>query len=207
MRIAMIALLLSLVPTLSPADTPPTPVVNDTSFRDASGNWVQQLRVVVDAPVGKVWAAFATSEGFKTWAAPVAHVDLKNDGLIEASYSETSKIGDAENIRNRIVAYVPERVMVLQNVNAPSNAQFDREAFMTIRTVIEFEDLGNGKTQVTQSGVGYGAGEAYEGVFKHFRAGNVFAFRLLAQSFITGPIDWKAMAARARASVNQNPSH
>jgi uncharacterized protein YndB with AHSA1/START domain len=209
MRIATLAFLLSLAPLAATAaaaeapPTPPAPVVNDTSYRDAAGNWVQQLDVVVEAPVARVWAAFATSEGFKTWAAPVAHVDLRNDGMIEASYSEAARLGDPDNIRNRIVAYVPERVIVLQNVNVPKGAQFDAEAFMTIRSVIEFEDLGNGRTRVTQSGVGYGPGEAYEGVFKHFRAGNVFAFRMLAQSFITGPVDWKAMAARARASVNR----
>jgi uncharacterized protein YndB with AHSA1/START domain len=201
MRILTLAFAFMLLPLAAAAAETAGPVVNDTSYRDASGNWVQQLNVVVDAPVAKVWAAFVTSDGFRTWAAPMANVELKNDGLIEASYSLTAKIGDPDNIRNRIVAYVPERVLVFRNENAPKSAQFDAEAFKTIRTIVEFEDLGNGKTRVIQSGVGYGPGEAYEKVFKHFRAGNVFAFRLLAQSFSTGPIDWAAMMAQAQAAV------
>jgi uncharacterized protein YndB with AHSA1/START domain len=201
MRILTLAFALSLLPAAAVAAQAAAPVVNDTSYRDASGHWVQQLNVVVEAPVAEVWAAFVTDEGFKAWAAPVAHVDLKNDGMIEASYSSTVRMGDPDNIRNRIVAYVPERVLVMQNVNAPKGAQFDAKAFKSIRTVIELEDLGNGKTRVTQSGVGYGEGAAYEGVFKHFRAGNLFAFRMLAQSFITGPVDWAAMAAQAQAAV------
>jgi uncharacterized protein YndB with AHSA1/START domain len=203
MRILTLAFTFLLLPLAAAAAEQAGPAVEDTSYRDANGNWVQQIRVVVDAPVAKVWAAFATSEGFKTWAAPVAHIDLRNDGMIEASYSLTAKIGDPDNIRNRIVAYVPERVIVLQNVHAPQSARaaFDPATFKTIRSVIEFQDLGNGKTRVIQSGVGYGSGEAYEKVFKHFRAGNVFAFRLLAQSFATGPIDWAAMMAQAQAAV------
>lgn len=179
------------------------PIVQDTSFRDASGHRVQQLRVDIDAPVAQVWAAFATSDGFRTWAAPVAQVDLRNDGMIEASYSMRARIGDADNIRNLIVAYVPERLMVLQNVNAPANAPFDRELFKTIRTVIEFQDLGNGRTRIIQTGVGYGDGAAYENLYTHFHSGNAQAFQMLAQRFITGPIDWPAMIARAEAAMQK----
>lgn len=167
--------------------------VKDTSYRDTKGMRVQQLEVEIEAPVAKVWEAFTTDAGFVTWAAPMAHITLGNDGMIEASYSKAAKVGDPDNIKNRIVAYVPERVLVLANENAPKNAPFDVNAFTKIRTVIEFQDLGNGRTRVVESGVGYGEGPAFDSVYKHLTAGNAFEFQLLSDRFAKGPVDWSKM--------------
>ena len=59
--------------------------IEDTSFRDADGHRVQQLRVIVDAPVKAVWDAFTTDAGFERWAVPVAHITPGNDGMMESS--------------------------------------------------------------------------------------------------------------------------
>lgn len=169
--------------------------VKDTSFVDAQGHRVQQLEAVVEAPVAKVWEAFTTDAGFSSWAAPMAHVTLGNDGMIEASYSQAAKVGDPDNIRNRIVAYVPEHLLVLANEHAPKGAPFDAEAFSKIRTVIEFQDLGGNRTKVIESGVGYGDGPAFDSVYKHFHWGNAYEFQLLGDRFTKGPVDWKKETA------------
>ena len=173
----------------------------DTSFRDSAGNRVQQLQLDIDAPVAKVWWALTTSEGFQTWAAPVAHVTLGNDGMIEASYRMSAKIGDPDNIKNRIVAYVPGRLLVLRNEHAPKNIPFNAEAFSQIRTVIELQDLGGGRTRMIESGVGYGEGKDFDSVYSHFRSGNAEEFDLLEKSLTSGPIDWKAEMDAAAASI------
>lgn len=187
MKTIVIAFSAALLATAAQAE------VKDTSYRDAGGHRVQQLETVIAAPVAKVWAAFTTDAGFQSWAAPVAHVTLGNDGMIEASYKKSAKIGDPDNIKNRIVAYVPERVLVLANENAPKGAPFDAEAFTKIRTIIEFQDLGDGRTRVVESGVGYGEGAEFDSVYKHFRAGNEYEFELLADLFTKGPVDWTTM--------------
>jgi len=179
--------------------------VKDTSFKDANGHDVQQLETTIVAPVAKVWWALTTSEGFQTWAAPVAHVDLGNDGMIEASYRTTAKIGDPDNIRNRIVAYVPEHLLVLHNEHAPKNAPFSAEAFGKVRTVIELQDLGGGNTRVIETSVGYDDSAASQNVYKHFRSGNAEEFELLAKSLTTGPVDWKAEIGEAQASIKKAP--
>jgi uncharacterized protein YndB with AHSA1/START domain len=187
----MKALALSLAVTL--LATAAQAQVKDTSYVDGAGHRVQQLEAVVAAPLQQVWDAFTTDDGFASWAAPVAHVTLANDGMIEASYRMDAKIGDPDNIRNRIVAYVPGRLLVLANEHAPEGAPFDAEAFAKIRTVIEFQDAGGGKTKVVESGVGYGDGATFDSVYKHFRAGNAYEFQLLADRFTKGPVDWKSM--------------
>jgi hypothetical protein len=85
----------------------------------------------------------------------------------------------------------------------PNGAPFDPVLIATIRTVVQFEDIGGGRTRVTESGVGYGEGAGYDTMYAHFRAGNAEEFAALAQSFVTGPVDWKAEAAKMVASVHK----
>jgi uncharacterized protein YndB with AHSA1/START domain len=177
--------------------------IKDTSFRDADGHRVQQLETVIDAPVAKVWAAFTTDDGFKTWGAPVVHITPGHDGMMEASYLPTSKIGDAENIRNRIVVYFPEHLLVIHNEHAPKGGPFKQEVIDKIRTVFEFQDIGGGKTHMVESGVGYGEGAEFDSMYAHFRAGNAEEFALLERSFVSGPLDWKAEMGNVDNSVKK----
>ena len=177
--------------------------IRDSSFRDGYGHRVQQLSVVVDAPVAKVWDAFMTDDGFTRWATPVAHVTVENGGgMMESSYLLTSKIGDPDNIRNEIVAYLPLHMIALRNAHVPKGAPFDPVLISSIRTVITFDDLG-GKTRVTESQIGYGEGAGYDSMYKHFRDGNAEELESLADSFTSGPVDWKAEAAKMNASVHK----
>lgn len=177
--------------------------MKDTSHRDAEGHRVQQLEAIVNAPVAKVWDAFTTDAGFESWATPMAHVTPGNGGMIEASYRPTSKVGDPENIRNRMVVYWPNHLLVLHNEHAPKNGPFKQEIIDKIRTVIEFQDLGDGRTRVIESGVGYGEGPDFDSMYAHFRDGNAEEFALLAKSFVSGPVDWKAELGATEASVTK----
>src|ERR1700712_4129445 len=112
------------------------PAVQDTSYREANGARVQQLELVIDAPAAKIWDALTTDAGFMGWGAPVAHVTLGNDGMIEASYRLSAKIGDADTIRNQIVAYLPGRLLVRRKMHVPKGAPFKPDASAKIRTVI-----------------------------------------------------------------------
>jgi hypothetical protein len=101
------------------------------------------------------------------------------------------------------VAYLPDWLLVLQNVNVPKGAPFDPVLIATLRTVISLEPVDATHTRVTEAQVGYGEGPGYDTMYGHFRDGNSYALRSLAQSFLTGPVDWKAEAARANASVGE----
>jgi uncharacterized protein YndB with AHSA1/START domain len=175
--------------------------IKDTSFKDRDGHRIQQLKMVVEAPVAAVWSAFTTDDGLKSWVAPVAHVELANDGMMEASYSITAKIGDPDNIKNQIIAYVPERLLVYHNVHVPKGAPPDFALLGSIRTIVEMSDLGDRRTRITESGVGYGEGASYDALFKHFSAGNIEEFTLLARSLEGHKVDWKAQGPGVKASV------
>jgi uncharacterized protein YndB with AHSA1/START domain len=169
--------------------------VTDTSYREGG---VQECSAVIDAPVLEVWKAFSTSEGFAKWAVPVTHIDFRVGGIMESSYSTQGKIGITDNIKNEIVSFIPEHLLVIHNVHVPKGAPFVPELIDHIRTIFRFEDLGGGKTRVTATGVGYLPGAGYDTMFGHFKMGNMESLASLEKSFREGPIDWKAEEAAER---------
>lgn len=173
------------------------PSVENLSAAQPDGTRMIELRVAVPAPLPAVWDAWATADGFRSWAAPVVGVDFRLGGAIEASYDFAAKLGDRNNIRNAIVALVPQRMFAIRNVQAPEKAPFDAAAFQTLHTVVLFESRGANETQVTIVMPGVGSGPAYDGVYKHFEWGNAYSLDMLRRRFVDGPTDWAKMAAAA----------
>jgi hypothetical protein len=161
---------------------------------------VLQLALTIPAARRDVWARFTTAEGYKAWATPMAKIDFGIGGMIEASYDSRAKLGDPDNIRNRIIAYAPERMVALKNENAPASLP-GREKFGEIVTIIELADAGPGQTRVTITGVGYKPGEPYDTLLRHFAWGNAYSLMKLKESFVKGPIDWQAVEARQQAQA------
>lgn len=175
------------------------PEVSDTSFREADGSHVLRLSLVLPASRAAVWQRLSTAEGYKTWATPVAKIDFGVGGMIEASYDSHAKIGDADNIRNRIIAYAPDHLMVLKNENAPHDLP-SREEFKQVVTILELEDAPGG-TRITLTGVGYKPTPAFDTLYQHFGWGNAYTLMKLKESIVKGPLDWKKLEARAQAQA------
>ncbi|HEX4882823.1 MAG TPA: SRPBCC domain-containing protein [Casimicrobiaceae bacterium] len=173
--------------------------VEDLSSVGADGTRVLEQRVLVPAPADEVWKAWATSEGFGSWVAPFARVDLRLGGSMEASFNDAAKPGDRDNIRNEIVALVPGRLFAIRNVQAPANAPFDVPVFQTLHTVVLFEPKGPGSTQVTVIMPGVGSGPAHDGVYKHFAWGNRYTLDALRKRFVDGPTDWAKVREAMRS--------
>lgn len=174
--------------------------VANSSYVEPDGDRVLQLSIVVKATPAQVWRAFTTGEGYREWVAPVAHIDLAVDGMIEASYNADARIGDPNNIQNRIVAYVPGRMLSIRNVQAPKQLPY-RELFPQISTTIELEDLGQGRTRVMLTAVGYGEGVGFDTLYRHFEWGNAYTLNELKRRFDTGPVDWAALEAKRKAAA------
>jgi uncharacterized protein YndB with AHSA1/START domain len=172
--------------------------VANSSFVEASGDRAIQLSIDVAAPAQQVFSAFTTSEGFASWATPVAHVDLRVGGFIEASYDGKAKIGDPANIRNEILAYVPDRLLVIRNVQAPPGFA-DPDLFRHTATVIEFTPSDASHTHVTLTNAGYGSGKRWDTLYRHFEWGDAYTLAELKGRFDNGPVDWSARAAKERA--------
>jgi uncharacterized protein YndB with AHSA1/START domain len=171
------------VATLLPG-TPVRTAVKDDSFKDANGARVLKESIVVDAPPAAVWTAFTTDDAFVKWSGvPVAHVTPGNDGLIEFGLMPGSKIGDALNVKNRLLVYLPDSLLVWRNEFVPAGGPFDPATFATVRTMIALAPVGGDKTVVTETVVGFGDGAKYDQLYDHLRGGNAEYLSMLATSF------------------------
>ena len=161
------------------------PKVEDTSGVEANGNRVIRLAVDVRASTNEVWQALSTVEGWKSFAVAFASIEMQVGGIIETSYKPDAKVGDPDNIKNQIVAYVPGRMLAIRCVQTPRDFAHKEEFFSTA-TVLEIAPNGAGGSRVSLAAVGYRAGEAYDTLFKHFRWGDAFTLDKLRLRFETG---------------------
>ncbi|HEY4943350.1 MAG TPA: SRPBCC domain-containing protein [Rhizomicrobium sp.] len=167
--------------------TPVQTAVKDDSFKDANGARVLKESVVVDAPPAAVWMAFTVDDRFVKWSGvPVAHVTPGNDGLIEFGLMPGSKIGDPGNVKNRLLVYLPDSLLVWRNEFVPAGGPFDPATFATVRTMIALAPVGGDKTMVTETVIGFADGAKYDELYAHLRGGNAQYLTSLANSFHTG---------------------
>lgn len=173
--------------------------VANTSFTEPNGQRSIQLSIDVPASPHEAFTAFTTSDGFSSWAVPIAKVDYRIGGYIEASYDPNAKIGDPGNIKNAIVAYVPDRVLVIHNIQAPADFA-DQALFQRTVTIIEFTVIARRHTRVTITNAGYGSGEGFDTLYRHFEWGNAYTLHALKKRFEKGPVDWSAKKAQAEST-------
>jgi len=150
----------------------PSSRISSRVEKNASGGRTVIEQVLVEAPVATVWDAYATSEGWMAWAAPVAEVDLRAGGSIRTNYDASAKIGDPGTNVLHIVNFVPRRILTLRaelGDNWPEVMKHDAEHLMNI---IVFDALPDDRTRITSYGVGYGASPEYEKLLGFFVEAN-----------------------------------
>jgi uncharacterized protein YndB with AHSA1/START domain len=142
---------------------------------------VVQNAVVIAAPAKALWGAFTDPAAYRAWAGGVAAVDLRIGGLFETSYEPAGHVGDPANLRHRIVAFVPERLIVFQNLQAPGLP--DEALYRGTAIVVQYEPLGERSTRVTVSHVGFGAGAGYDRLSAFFGRGDAAMLKTLKAAY------------------------
>lgn len=165
--------------------------VVDSSYKAPDGTRVLRHEVVVPASIAEVYVALTTAEGWRTWAAPFAVMtpDFGAGAILETSYNPDAKPGEAANIKNRVLAYIPERMFAFQAVQAPAGFKH-ADLLAHIFTVAELEPVSARRTRIRLSMLGYGDGQAFDELYGFFAKGNAWTMSTLSQRFESGPIDW-----------------
>ena len=145
--------------------------VQDTSFKEANGERVLQQSIDIAATPTCIWHSLAEEEGIKAFGLALAHVELRNGGVIEEGFSPNARLGGNETIRHRIIAYLPERLLVLRNEATPPGPPH-AELYRNVVQVISIEPREGGRTRFTISHTGYGAGADYDQLYEFFSKGN-----------------------------------
>jgi uncharacterized protein YndB with AHSA1/START domain len=136
--------------------------------------------VIVNAPVQKVWQAWTTTEGIKTFFAPDAHVELRVDGPFEISINPYAPPGEKGADGMKIIGFQNERMLSF-TWNAPPDLSEARKQRTIV--ILRFESIGDAETRVTLHHVGWGEGGEWDKAFAYFSEAWPHVLQNLQESF------------------------
>lgn len=155
--------------------------VSNTSYVTKSGERVLRIETVVPVSAENVWKAWTTPQELSKWIAPVVSIDLRIGGTISTNYDPKAAIGGAGTIRLPIINYIEKQLITLKvnlNEKFPKST---RDEDQNLEEIVQIMDLGDGKTKVVSSMVGWGSGKEWDQTYDFFARGNEWTYRQLAK--------------------------
>ena len=155
--------------------------VRNTSYVTKSGERVLRIEAVVPASAENVWKAWTVPQELSKWIAPVVGIDLRTGGTISTNYDAKATIGGAGTIQLPIINYIEKQLITLKvnlNEKFPKNT---RNEDHNLQEIVQIVDLGDGKTKVVSSMVGWGTGKDWDQSYEFFARGNEWTYRELAK--------------------------
>lgn len=154
--------------------------------------------IVIPAPVGEVWQAVSSIEGWRTWAVPLVRPATGSSGRFETSYDPDAAPGSAATIEQEWVAREPERRVAFRTTRTPAGFP-NAETYLRVTSTFELEPDGDTATRLRLVGTDYAAGPEGDALIAFFREGNRVALQQLHHRFTDGPVDW------TQATEKENP--
>lgn len=149
---------------------------------EPSGGATSVQSCVVAGSVPEVWALFATSDGLRSWVAPLAEVDLRIGGSWRTNYNPDGVLGDDTTIVSEILCYESERMLCLRNTTAPKGFAH-ADALQETWSIIRFEAVDTMRTRISLTGFGWGDDPAAVAARAYFDSGNTFLLKRLQSLF------------------------
>lgn len=144
--------------------------VKDASAVDQTGARYLQQSILIDAPSAVVWKALTDEASYRHWSVPTSYVDFRIGGPVGVAFNPAWKPGQPVDLKQEIVSYVPERLIVFRNVQAPPLP--GAAVYPKVSVVIELRPAGEGRTEVALSQIGYGTGADFDALYGFFKTHN-----------------------------------
>ena len=160
-----------------PAAAAPAPAAPSTAPLVVEG--------IVNAPPAELWRVFTTGDGFKNLGAAKAEIDLRVGGLMRSHYDPKGVLGDEGTIQNQIISFEPERMISFRIHKPPAGFPFTN-AWKDTWSVATFTDLGDGRTHVRLSTMGYTTDDESQKMKAFFEAGNGWVLKKLQSIYDKG---------------------
>jgi hypothetical protein len=157
--------------------------LQNTSNVTSTGEKVLRLEFVIPVDKQEAWKLLTTAEGWKKWAAPVVSVDLKVGGVILTNYDKNKTVSDSGTIRLPIINYLEGEMLTLRVILSNAFSEKLRREDKNLQEIIQIADLGNGKTKVTSSMIGWGTGPDWDKTYDFFAKGNKWSYEQLTKLF------------------------
>jgi uncharacterized protein YndB with AHSA1/START domain len=143
----------------------------------------------VNAPIEKVWDAWTTPAGIKTFFAPDCKVDLRVDGAYEIYVAPDAKPGERGGEDMRILALEPMRRFAFTWGAPPTNPYVRGQRTMVI---LEFEKKDDRHTVVRFTQLGWGEGANWDEAYEYFdHAWNEVVLPNFRYAMEVGPVNWE----------------
>jgi len=159
---------------------------------EISGRVIRK-EVTVNASVEEVWEAWTTSDGATMFFAPRARIELTPGGSYELYFDLEAPRGSRGGEGCGVLSFLPLEMLSFE-WSAPPEFPMVRKEQMRKHTwvVLQFYKLGNNRTKVRLTHLGWRKGEEWEKVFQYFlRAWDIVLGRLERMFSTAEPIDWK----------------
>ena len=114
--------------------------------------------------------------------APLVEVDLRTGGAIRVNARPGGVMGDDQTLEIGIVSYVPERMLTMFIDLSVRWKDITPEEAANVYNMMEFEDLGDGRTRVTTRGLGYKADPRFARPVDYFVRGNMKGYERLLKA-------------------------
>ncbi|MEE8170307.1 MAG: SRPBCC domain-containing protein, partial [Phycisphaerae bacterium] len=135
----------------------------------------QDFAVIIPAPVGEVWRAMTTAEGMKECYPSEPELELAIGGKWEVH----------PGAAQRVLSYVPHEMLSVTGSAPPQ--------FPTVReggtwAVIRFQAIGDKRTRLRLSILGWQSGGEWDRAFEYFLKNNAIWLKMIRERFERGPI-------------------
>ncbi len=148
-----------------------------------------KLEIVLNAPVERVWKAWTTTEGIRSFFAPDCDIDLRVLGKYDILFAPGAPAG-FRGAENNLILAIQEGKLLSFTWDAPP--MFPNIRKQRTSVVIRLAQLDPNKTKLSLTHSGWGDGEEWNKVYDYFIvAWGEVVLPFLKHSLDSGPIDWK----------------
>lgn len=148
------------------------------------GHRAIDAEIIVEAPIGDVWAAWTTPEGIRSFLAPAANIDLRPAGRYEILFSPENPPGLRGTEGCTVLAVDPERMLSFTWNSPPSLPEIRPQL---THVTLRFEPIGKTRTKLVFHQDGWGEGSQWDQSHGYFtRAWKEVVLPGLQESFASG---------------------
>jgi uncharacterized protein YndB with AHSA1/START domain len=148
-----------------------------------------KFEIVVNAPVEKVWRAWTTRDGIRSFFARDCDIDLRVLGKYDILFAPEAPAG-LRGAEGNLILAIQEGKMLSFTWDAPPDFPNIRKQRTSV--VLRFVSIDQKQTKLLFTQSGWGEGDEWNNAYVYFiRAWGDVVLPLLKHSLENGPINWK----------------
>ncbi len=131
------------------------------------GERILRHTAILPLGINNAWALFSSASGFRSFLSPIADIQIRVGGMLEASFEENGRIGSSDNLALEITSYLPREMIAMRIVSTPQGFP-NPEIAKHLIIVIQLIPLTDGRTEIVYSMLGWKEGRVWNDFYEFF---------------------------------------